>query len=284
MAVVIRKRLHEQPGPGRLGRHYHFDDRSLRYLHPEQDPKTLTSVQHTRQIPVLDQGNVGSCTGNAMVGALGTDPTWTDLAAGRPTLDEKLALSIYSKAEIVDGDGPYPPNDNGSSGLSVCTVARTLGYISGWSNATTLNAALTALASGPEIVGMKWLTGCDSPNKVGRITYAGSLRGGHEIVFDTLDVEQQLVWFTNSWGTTWGVQGRACLSWSDFGKALADEGDCILPIPVTTPAPTPTPVPGPQADQALWAQVKGWTLARHVGSNKAAAKAVTAWASSKGFQ
>lgn len=55
------------------------------------------------------------------------------------------------------------------------------------------------------------------------------------------------------------------------------------PTPVPTPTPSPTPEPVDQADETLWEAVKAWANARHVRSNKAAAKAVLAWAKDKGL-
>ncbi len=285
---VVRTRIPERIVPGkRLGRHIHHDPRSRDYA--VKASSGFVSIRHGRDIPVLDQGNVGSCTGNAMVGAIGTDPLYPALAGLMATakLDEHLALAIYSQAETLDGDGPYPPNDNGSSGLSVAKIAKDLGYIAGFNNAFSLTAALTALQTDPVLTGVPWLTGMDTPDKTGRVRATGSVRGGHEFVVDEIDVTNQLVWFTNSWGLSWGIQGRACMTWSDWGLLLGQQGDVTVPVPVTAPAPTPTPGPVPAiagaADRALWAAVKPWTLARHVGSNRAAAAAVTTWAKALGL-
>lgn len=290
--TVARVQIPERIVPGkRLGRHVHHDSRSRDYAVKASSPSGLVSVRHGRDIPVLDQGNVGSCTGNAMVGSIGTDPLYPALAGLMVTakLDENLALSIYSQAETLDGDGPYPPNDNGSSGLSVAKVATDLGYISGYANAFSLSAALTALQTSPVMTGVPWLTGMDTPDRTGRVRATGSVRGGHEFVVDEIDVTNQLVWFTNSWGTSWGIGGRACMTWSDWALLLGQQGDVTVPVPVTAPAPVPTPTPVPvpavasAADRALWAATKPWTLARHVAANRAAAAAVTAWAKALGL-
>jgi hypothetical protein len=242
------------PGAGRLGRHVRHDPRSLAYLVPAQSTGTLKSVRHTRNIPVLDQGNLGSCTGNATEGALGTSPFFEAIPTtvlGRPTgnaqVDEDQAIALYSAATVLDSyGGSYPPTDTGSDGLSVAKAAKAAGLISGYRHATSLDAALAALAAQPVITGVNWYDSFDSPAASGLITIAkkASVRGGHEFVLDELDVENRRVWFTNSWGGGWGLLGRACIGWDDFGRLLSEQGDVTAFVPLSQPAPTPTPDPG----------------------------------------
>jgi hypothetical protein len=235
----------------RLGRHVRHDPRSLAYLFPERDPATLTSVRHERAIPVLDQGNLGSCTGNAAEGCVGTAPFYGVIpgtVAARPTnngvKDEDQAVALYSAAtKLDDYDGSYPPEDTGSDGLSVAKAAQKAGLISGYQHCTSLNAALAALAERPIITGINWYDSFDNPDENGivRITKGAQVRGGHEICLDELQVESELIGFTNSWGTGWGVDGRAYISWADFKRLLSEDGDVTAFVPISQPAPTPTP-------------------------------------------
>lgn len=246
---TIRVKRYEPTDP-RLGRHVHHDSRSKAYPHPTvDDPTTLTSVRHERNIPILDQGQVGSCTGNAATGCMGTAEFWfagqADLSDVDAQIDERYALGVYSDAETIDGDGPYPPNDYGSTGLSVAKVLKNRGLISGYTHAFDLNAALNALANQPVIIGIPWHADMFNPASDGRLSIGGPVEGGHEIVLDELDVENERVWLSNSWGESWGVEGRAYLAWKDFGALLADDGDCTVFTPLSQPAPTPQPEPEP---------------------------------------
>lgn len=239
------------PDAGRLGRHVRHDPRSLRYQVTARSLGDLKSVTHRRYIPVLDQGDLGSCTGNAALGAVGTGALFTALAGnpGCPSendavKDEQQAAALYSAATRLDDyDGEYPPIDSGSDGLSVAKAAQKAGLISGYQHATSLEAALTVLAAQPVITGVNWYDSFDEPDDEGliRIAPGASVRGGHEFVLDELDVANRLVGFTNSWSTDWGLIGRAYLSWDDFGRLLGEDGDVTVFTPASQPAPTPTP-------------------------------------------
>src|SRR5438045_3783386 len=97
--------------PGkRLGRHLNHDPRSLRYLLPESSAQ---SVEWERHGPILDQGNLRSCTGDALVAAAETGPVYDALESllsenAHLVLDEDLAISIYSDAERIDGGAGLP--------------------------------------------------------------------------------------------------------------------------------------------------------------------------------
>ena len=247
------ERTRYTPTDKRLGRHVNHDSRSLRYLVEASDVNTLKSIRHERYIPILDQGSLGSCTGNAATGCLGTGEFWATvqdeeaLSNSDAVVDEKYAVGVYSEATAIDPfAGTYPPTDTGSDGLSVAKVLQKRGLISGYQHATSFEAALTALATQPVIVGTLWLTDMFHPATDGHLHLTGSRAGAHEYVLDELDMENERVWMANSWSTGWGVRGRAYFSFDDFKKLLSLQGDCTVFTPVTEPAPTPTP-PAPPA-------------------------------------
>lgn len=236
-----------EPTDPRLGRHVQHDSRSLNYPIEAESISSLTSKRHQRFIPILDQGNLGSCTGNAGVGCLGSDIFWQTMPSGvlsdaNASADENVAVQVYSDATKVDSyKGTYPPDDTGSDGLSVAKVLKTNGWISGYQHATSFEAMLTALARQPVIVGTDFLNDMFYPDADGRLHVSGDVAGGHEYVLDEIDVENKRVWMCNSWGEGWGLNGRAYFTWDDFSNLLASDGDCTVFTPVTQPAPTPTP-------------------------------------------
>ena len=166
---------------GRLGRHVEHDPRSRAYaLSEDLLPSTYTSAVHTVRIPVLDQGDLGSCTGNAAEAFTGTDPLYDAIPAtvkARPTgdagADETQAVALYSAATRLDNvQGVYPPTDTGSTGVAVAKAAQKAGLISGYQHAFSLDSALKALAVSPLIVGVNWYEGFDTPDANGLVRSA----------------------------------------------------------------------------------------------------------------
>jgi hypothetical protein len=264
----------------RLGRHVHHDERSRQYAFDTSDI-VITSVVHARAIGILDQGQVGSCTGNAGIGALATDPVFDPIKAETfYPMTESGALKLYSNAEDVDGDGPYPPNDNGSCGLSIAKCLQRANLISGYQHTFSREDALKALMTGPVLFGTNWYDRMFNPDPDGRVRIGGSLAGGHEIVAREIDAEKDRVWFDNSWGEGWGLKGRFYLTFDDFGTLLGQDGDIIVPVPVSAPAPVPSADP----DQTLAFKTKAWAFGKHTWpATRTVAKALQDWYVAKGF-
>ena len=210
--------------PGqRLGRHIEHDPRSL--LFPAA-VLPIADVKHVRHVPAFDQGQLGSCTGNAMAGALMTEPYFV---ASR-VLDESSAVTLYEQATKLDNaPGSYPPDDTGSSGLAVAKAAKQDGYLTGYAHAFGLTHALGALTAAPVIAGINWYTSFDSPLPTGEcpLTPGATVRGGHEIELFGIDTANEQIWAYQSWGPTWGglKNGTFWFSYTTFGQLLAEKGD-----------------------------------------------------------
>jgi hypothetical protein len=294
--TVYRERIPEIVVPGKpLGRHIHFDSRSAAYPWQRRGAD-LTSRIWPRHGTILNQGQVGSCTGNAEVGALECDPLFSALSAvQQATLNETGALSLYSAAETIDGSGAYPPVDNGSSGTSVSQAALNAGLISGYLHPASVTDMADALQTGPVIVGVNWYDSFDTPDATGLILVAAGaqVRGGHEFLVRGVDVTAETFEADNSWGLSYGLAGSMRLSWDTMTRLFAEQGDCVaplalsVPVPVPQPVPVPVPVPpGPDAnaaDVALARAVTGWAHEHHAGQNRTAATAVRTWLEIKGF-
>lgn len=255
---------------GRLGRHVEHDQRSRAYaLSEDLLPSSYTSAVHTVRIPVLDQGDLGSCTGHAAEAFAGSDPLYAAIPTtvkARPTgdagADETQAVALYSAATRLDNvQGVYPPTDTGSTGVAVAKAAAKAGLISGYQHAFSLDSALKALAVSPLIIGVNWYEAFDTPDSTGRVKISGSVRGGHEFLLYGIDATSGRVLARNSWGTSWGVQGTFSFSFDDLGRLLDEDGDATLFVPLTSPAPTPTPTPA-DVDKALAASMHAWLTAK----------------------
>ncbi|MEN3309603.1 MAG: hypothetical protein V7603_5805 [Micromonosporaceae bacterium] len=212
--------------PGmRLGRNIDHDERSKAF--PAM-VAPLRTARHDRRCAPYDQGEVGSCTGNAIAGALMTEPFFQQ---GRE-LGEKDAVELYSEATRLDRfPGVYPPDDTGSSGLAVAKVAKREGHISSYRHAFGLQQALGALVVGPVITGVKWYSSFDHAQSTGelRIEDGAFVRGGHEFEVNGIDVENHRVWCVQSWGPVWGGLGDGTfwLSWETWDSLLQDQGDVV---------------------------------------------------------
>ena len=211
----------------RLGRNMWLDGRSLAHMvenDVQEMGKPLAPQEWERVLAVLNQGQLGSCTGNAGTGALGTQPFYdavgrrvlpgTDAAAG-----EEFAVQLYADATVVDGyPGTYPPDDTGSSGLAICKVLKTRGTIKGYCHARTAYGFLRLLQSGPVLQGMPWYNAFFTPDTKGFIDSdphwsSSGVAGGHEVEaigveLDTTDAFNSVITYVNSWGTGWGDSGR----------------------------------------------------------------------------
>jgi hypothetical protein len=82
--------------------------------------------------------------------------------------------------------------------------------------------------------------------------------GGHEICVDQVLVDGQLIGLQNSWGESWGINGRFYMSWDTWGRLIDENGDVTIPVPLAVPVP-PTPTPAVDADVlAAFQSLKRW--------------------------
>lgn len=264
MSIYVEKR----PVRAQLGRHVGHDSRSLNYLVPETT-QTFTPVKWPLAGTVLDQGQLGACTGFATATCLLHEPYRTTVPVGT-VLDNAEGITLYSAATRLDSyPGNYPPTDTGSDGLSAAKAAKKLGLISGYLHITTPAALASALALGPVIVGTDWYESMFQPDGNGNIVVnkASGVAGGHEYTLDEITDDNRFG-FTNSWGEGWGVGGRFYMSQGSFLALLQAKGDATHFVPLGAPAPTPTP-PAPPADVdantlAAYRSLQAWAKANKV--------------------
>jgi hypothetical protein len=276
--TTTRIRIHaEDP---RLKRGIEHDARSWDYR-LDTSGLDVVAVEWPLLIERLNQQRVGKCTAEAATEVLGSAPFYTTLNGGTGPrageLTDTWSDGFYSDEETLDGDGPYPPNDNGSTGLTSAKVAQARGLIAGYQHTFTTVDALKGLSLRPACWGTLWRSGMDEVNTdTGQVRYTGGVRGGHELSLYKVVPELEQVWFHNHWGA-WGYRnsGDAWISFEDFDASLSDQGDVTFYNPATAPAPTPAPAGNrvTLTDEAL-AILNSWAGLRHAGVN---AKAASAW-------
>jgi hypothetical protein len=177
---------------------------------------------------VLDQGQIGSCTGNAAVEVLMSGPYYNVL---KKIFVESDALTIYEMATHIDGiPGVYPPDDTGSSGLAVMKACKKKGWITGYNHAFGIDHALGALMVGPVITGVPWYEDMFTPDKDGFVHPGGAMAGGHEFTVLGYDITKDAVYCLNHWTAQWGLNGFFWIKSNDWDKLLQNGGDVTIPV------------------------------------------------------
>jgi hypothetical protein len=228
----------------RLDRCPQYDARSLQFpiarrLTAEQyrAPRSYTwRLEH-----VLDQGDEGACVGFG----------WAHELAARPGvvtgIDARYAHDhIYWPAQMQDEwpGGSYPgasPQYEGTSVLGGAKAVKAAGWISEYRWALTPDDLIIAVGyAGPAVIGINWYRDMFTPDADGYVRPTGPLAGGHcvvvtgvQIVLDpggrNIDNFRSSFIVTNSWGPTWGHEGRARISFADMLK-LWPGGEFCIPL------------------------------------------------------
>lgn len=210
----------------RLGRHVHHDPRSCSF--PAHRASRIVDVRHDVPGLPLDQREQDCCTAHALCGAL----SFVDHSVAREQPLETLVAILHQAAgALEEADTPYA--GFGHSALTVCRAAMRLGLITRYAHAFGVEHALQALVLSPVMTGFTWYSSFDFPDPetgLVEITPDASVRGGHEVLADEIDIDDQLVWFYNSWGAEFGRGGRFCMSFATWDYLLRDRGDVTVPV------------------------------------------------------
>jgi C1A family cysteine protease len=206
-----------------LGRRVNHDPRSL--AHPAATTAEHRPVSHRTYGPVLDQGNLGSCVGNAAAHALNTKPVHR---LRTRLCNEGDAVGFYSGATQLDGyPGSYPPEDTGTDANSVAKFLRNGGHITSWQHCFGLDHVLAALQLAPVLLGISWHQSMFTPDSKGFVHPDGNVVGGHETLIRADDATRSVL-VRNSWGIGWGLRGHYRLTYADLSALLVDSGDATV--------------------------------------------------------
>ncbi len=197
-----------------------FDARSRQYpiraLLSTTTPRSYTWRCNTW----LDQGAEGACVGHA----------WAHERAARPverTASSADAFEIYYMAQDLDGQ-------DWTVGTSILAGAKATvekGWLYEYRWGFGLQDALAAISRhGPVVLGIDWHTGMFDTDDQGFIRPTGTVAGGHAILATAVSVTRRTVTLHNSWGESWGANGKALISWDDLGLLLAADGECCVPV------------------------------------------------------
>src|SRR5690349_17955050 len=208
-----------------------FDEQSRNYPIMAVVPTTVLTSKTWDCNTWNDQGQEGACVGFGFSHELSAEPQPV------PT-NYSLALGIYNRAKLLDN---FPGEDY--SGTSVLAGAKAVSelknnigepYIKSYRWAFGLRDVALAVAHvAPVVIGINWYEGMYEPDSAGYLHKSGELVGGHctlilgvvivpltgisqPTTLAQVDMNKSYAIIHNSWGKSWGVNGRAKISFADL--------------------------------------------------------------------
>lgn len=167
----------------------------------------------------LDQGQTGHCVGFGWSG-------WVDAMPVEGSYQNADGHALYYECKVIDQE---PLAENGSTVRSGALALRARGRLSGFAFATsTAEIDSWINAHGPVVVGTTWTNDMFNPDAKGYVKPTGAVAGGHcYLMLERVDADDAYV-FQNSWGASWGQNGRFRMKRSDFAGLLADQGEACV--------------------------------------------------------
>lgn len=186
------------------------------------DPEApLPSYKYWTPGAIQNQGDFGICVGAAWDGWLRCSPT--------RTLVPGMMQAIYRAAIAID---EWPENDNDVEmqfGTSVRAGAKAL---AAWNRVAeylwaTDMAAMKRwlLTKGPVVMGTNWWSGMMAVDSSGYVNLTGSVEGGHAWLVTGYSSTRRRFRCVNSWGASFGQNGRFWVREDDMARLLAEDGE-----------------------------------------------------------
>lgn len=211
-----------------LGRGHKEDVRDLNYLIANSP---LYSTSSTLTVRNWDdeqwwgnQGSTSECVAYAWVHWLEDGPVLQPNGP-QPLLNPNF---VYKEAQKID---EWPgENYKGTSVRAGAKILQSQGLISNYLWAYDLKTLInTVLNVGPVVVGTNWYSNMFRPNKrTGIMSVSGRFAGGHAYIINGVDTKRRLFRIKNSWGRSWGLNGRAFISFNDMARLIRLRGEVCL--------------------------------------------------------
>lgn len=218
----------------RLNRLVEFDERSKNFPVRELLPPKAPLISRTWSAgTILDQLAEGSCVGNAFAKDAASYP----VPVGGIT--ETTAVALYRLAQKLDqfpDDVPY----EGTSTLGGVKAYQQMGFATSYRWGFNVDDVLATLSNlGPVIIGINWYESMYDTLPNGLVEVSGNLAGGHCIcltghwlgkMFRGEAKPRHVVEWTNSWGPSYGLNGRGYIAPEDLDVLLRQQGECCVPM------------------------------------------------------
>jgi hypothetical protein len=170
----------------------------------------------------LDQGSEGACVGFGWAHELGAAPVKTPVS-------NATGFGIYNEAKKVDEWAGE--NYEGTSVIAGAKVVQGLGFMPEYRWAFNLNDVIITLGyHGPIVLGCDWYEGMWDTDSKGFIHPTGNIVGGHCVLIRGVAVAKKYLRIRNSWGQSWGSNGDAKISYTDFAKLMSTGTDLCVPV------------------------------------------------------
>lgn len=203
--------------------------------------------------PVVDQGELGSCTANALVGALG-------FLHGGPAAIPASRLFVYYGERVIEGDvkqdagaeirdgvkvlnklgapaealWPYAPAKFAKRPPAKAFTAAKKQTVSSYQRITSHDERMQCLADGfPFVLGFSCFASIDSDEvaKTGVLPMPGpkdKVIGGHAVVAVGYDRNAQTYLIRNSWGSDWALGGYFTMPFAYVDDTLLSDDHWTL--------------------------------------------------------
>jgi hypothetical protein len=242
----------ETSGP-RLGRKKAADPRDRGYLAKDR----VAGVEHkttgfTEGLPALyryhkrgaqlDQGNTSRCTVFAMAQLVQSGPIMQDILKvipkpGSYTNLDPLLTDLYTEAQRNDEWPGEEPTYYGTSGRAAAKAFQNLGFFGNYYWLTSVEeVARYIILYGPVPVGTDWFEGMDTPDHGGYLRPTGNWRGGHEYLYDGVNIELEELRMRQSWGDDPSTYKWAKVKFEDAAYLFSQGGDALAIPEIRLPA------------------------------------------------
>lgn len=187
---------------------------------------------------VLDQGSEGACVGFGWAAELAASPH------RKVAMDNSSALTLYHRAQMMD---EWPGESySGTSVLAGAKACAEDGLVAEYRWAFGIDDVVDALVThGPVVLGIPWYDSMYETRLSGLVDVSGRVVGGHCIMAYGYHPRMRIRgegWFTrhevilwqNSWGASYGRNGRGYVRVEDLDRLLRESGEACIPTETRT--------------------------------------------------